>query len=567
MSTAISGLVSGFDWNSLIDQLIEVERAPEKQMQTEQSTLANKNNAFSSLKTQLSVLQNRVNVLKDSNLYDSRTAASSDSSLGTATVSAGSPIGTFNFNVINLATSSVLKGKADVGKKLSSSDDVSGVTLSTAGFSNAVTAGTFTVNGKQVTIATSDTLKGVFDKISAATSGDVTATYSSADDKITLQSGTGSVVLGSAADTSNFLQVTKLANNGTGTVTSSSTLGGVKSTGTLSSANFSTTISDGGSGTGKFKVNGVEISFNVSSDSLTTVMNRINSSTAGVTASYDRTTDRLQLTNKSTGDLGVALEDVTGNFLAASGLLEGTLTRGDNLKYTINGGGELISQSNMITEDSSGISGLSVSVKDADKFSITVASDTTSIRSAIVGFVTEYNSLQGMINTQTASTTDAKGKVTAGVLADDPEASQLNSTLRSLMTGSVSGLSGTIKRLESLGFTSNGNDDSLSTSSLSGLDDALLNNLSGLKDFFTNSSTGLAVQMGSFVTNTIGDNGTLVKHQNTITSQISDIDDQIADMEKRLANERQNMEATFVAMEQAQASLNQQLTYLMKQFA
>jgi hypothetical protein len=40
--------------------------------------------------------------------------------------------------------------------------------------------------------------------------------------------------------------------------------------------------------------------------------------------SYDRITDRFTLTNKVTGNLGVAMEDVTGNFLAAAGLTTGS---------------------------------------------------------------------------------------------------------------------------------------------------------------------------------------------------------------------------------------------------
>ena len=71
------------------------------------------------------------------------------------------------------------------------------------------------------------------------------------------------------------------------------------------------------------------------------VIKRINDSQAGVSASYDSANDRFLLTNKATGDLGMALEDVTGNFLAATGLSSGTLTRGNDLLYTVNGGGTI----------------------------------------------------------------------------------------------------------------------------------------------------------------------------------------------------------------------------------
>ena len=61
------------------------------------------------------------------------------------------------------------------------------------------------------------------------------------------------------------------------------------------------------------------------------------------------------LTNNSTGNMGISVQDVSGNFLAATGLSNGTLTTGQNLTYTLNGGTQTLqSESNTITDDSSG---------------------------------------------------------------------------------------------------------------------------------------------------------------------------------------------------------------------
>jgi flagellar hook-associated protein 2 len=122
-------------------------------------------------------------------------------------------------------------------------------------------------------------------------------------------------------------------------------------------------VSDGGSGAGEFKINGVSIAFNASADSVSGVLARINNSSAGVIASYDSVNDRFTLTNKTTGDMGIAFEDVTGNFLAATKLSSGSLQRGNNLLYTLDDGAELVSQSNTITEASSGLAGLSVTAR------------------------------------------------------------------------------------------------------------------------------------------------------------------------------------------------------------
>ncbi|MCX6925082.1 MAG: flagellar filament capping protein FliD, partial [Verrucomicrobia bacterium] len=436
-SVALSGLASGFDWQSLVTQLVTLERSPETQLQSQQDALGQQNIALGGIKTELGVLQNAAVVLKDPTFFDSRTATPSDSTLASATADAGTTIGTYSFSVTQLASAAVWKGNTTAGGPLSSHDissqsaDTSGLTLSTAPFAQPVTAGTFTVNGKQITIGATDTLKSVFDQISSVTNGAVTAGYSSTSDKITLSSGSA-ITLGSGADTSNFLQAAKLSNSGlvtnldgSATVASAVKLGAVQMKVALDKANLGAPISDGGSGNGGFTINGVSISFSASSDSLTNVIDRINSSDAGVTASYDSTNNRLSLTNKNTGDVGISLQDNAGStFLAATGLTSGaggTLTSGKDLLYTVNGGPQLSSRTNTITADSSGISGLSVTALAEKSFTVKVAGDTAKIKTAITNFVGAYNKAQATINTETASSTDASGVVTAGTLAGDQD--------------------------------------------------------------------------------------------------------------------------------------------------
>jgi flagellar hook-associated protein 2 len=451
-----------------------------------------------------------------------------------------------------------------VGYSLNATNDVSGLLVSTAPFATAVTAGTFTVNGKQITIGASDTLQTVFDNIQAATGSEVTASYDSVADRITLASA-NPIILGSATDTSNFLQAAKLNNNNSGTVTSSTQLGVVKMSGALSSANFTTPIADGGSGTGEFKVNGVSITF-TTADTVTGVLKRINDSSAGVTASYDTVNDRFVLANKVTGDIGVSVEDVAGNFLEASGLTTGTLARGQNLLYTVDGGGQMTSQTNTITETSSGITGLSVTALATGASTVTVASDTTVIKTAINDFVTEYNKVQSIIDAQTASTTDAKGKVTAGILANEGDADDIGTRLRRAVTGEISGLAATLNQLEDLGILSNGTDNSIKLDKESKLDKALAENLTTVRNIFADSSNGLAKKLDTYLESIIGDSGSLVTRQANNTKQSAAIDVQIADLERVVLSNRERMLASFVAMETAQSNANQQLSFLSQRF-
>ena len=565
MDLGISGLVSGFDWRSLVDQLAQAERAPQTRLRTQQTTLQNQQAAYKAIQDKLTTLQTAVNTLKDSTLFDSRGTQVADPTVATASASAGAASGSYLFNITQLATASQRYGTSDNGKQLSATSDVSGLVLSNAGFSTDVTAGTFTINGKQVTVATTDTLQQVFDNIAAATGNAVNASYDPNSDNITLSSG-GEILLGSATDTSNFLQVAKLSNNGTGTVTSSNALGGIHLSATLSNANLNTAISDGGNGAGEFKINGVSISFDAANDSINNVLSRINSSGAGVTASYDAINDRFVLTSKATGDMDIALEDVTGNFLAATGLAGSTLNHGKNLLYAVNNGPQLVSQSNTITDASSGITGLSVTAfKEGASTTVSVNTDTDKIKGAINDFISAYNDVQNLIATDTASSTDKNGVVSASVLSSDHDAGDLASTLRRTIYGQVSGLSGAINQLADLGIDTNGNDDTITLSNSDQLDAALQNNLGDVQKLFSDSTNGLAVQLSTFLDNTIGDNGSVVTKQTDLGNESTDIDKQVAQMETVVQADRQRMIDEFTAMEQAQAQMNQQIQYLQNQ--
>ena len=149
------------------------------------------------------------------------------------------------------------------------------------------------------------------------------------------------------------------------TVTSASAVGGINLDKLLSSSNLATPINDGGGGNGEFLINGVAIDFNASTDTINSVLQAINDSAAGVTATFDASNNQFQLTNTTTGNVGISLQDVTGNFLAATGLSGGSLQPGTNLQYSVNGGGTLTSQSNTIDSSSSGITGLSVTALGA----------------------------------------------------------------------------------------------------------------------------------------------------------------------------------------------------------
>ena len=648
MDLNVSGLASGFDWKSMVDQLTNVERSPQRRMRSEQADIRAKNSAYTKLKSELDSLKSLSKGLKDADFFDTRKVTSSESHI-TASATAGTSSGDYNFEIYQLATSAKQLGASDVGGSVSTSS-----AMSSTGFSIPVTAGTVTVQGKQVTVSTDDSLATTLAAIKTAVGGSFD--YSISDDKVTL-SDASAIVLGSASDTSNFLQALRLNANGTTSITSGAKLGGIDLGKTPAEANFT----DGaGASSGSFKINGTTISWD-SSATISDILDSINSSEASVYANYDTVNDRFLLTNKTTGDIGITLEDVTGDFLAKSRLLtanSGSLSRGKNLLYKVNDNGPLESQGNTIDQNSSGIQGLSVEATKANgaskissvdtsgetvttesshgystgeavtvyspgtspgglstgttyyvrvlsstsyslhttkanaeagsssvdltsaqtgdvyllsnnpqKSTVTVQADNDAIKTKIADFIAQINKVQSLISSQTASSTDADGKVTLGVLAGESLVSMtITSDMRAKSTGDVTGLTGTITRLESIGYTSSGYSNQISLSSSSDLDTALRENLGQVKSLFTTETYGLGTSMYTYLDSLLDDDGSLATTQTNLTNQVKSIDQQIADHERRVQMNRDTLIRSFVNMEQAQSKISNDMSFLMSRF-
>jgi flagellar hook-associated protein 2 len=571
-SLAIAGVASGTNWQTIVQELGQAEAAPETQWEQQQSNLNTQNAAYSTIASDLGALQTDIQNLQNSSLYENASVQSSSSSVATGTAASGAALGTYTFNISQLATAAQLNGAtqvngANLAQPIAPGGNLSNVTIGTAGFVTPVTAGTFSVDGDVVKISTTDSLQDVFNAIATATNNKVTASYNATTDEISLASSDNSeVVLGSAADTSNFLQVAQLFNNGTDSVTSASALGHVQLGGTMTNSDLSTAITDGGSGQGSFTINGITINYNASTESIQNVLSSINSSGAGVTATYDSINNRFALTNNTTGDVGISAQDVTGNFLTATGLATGTLQHGTNLLYTLNSGSQqLVSQSNTITSSSSSIGGLSVTALQKGTATMSVTSDTGSVTSAIQQFVTDYNSVQAFISAQQLVTTASNGTVTPGTLTADQTSAQLSTSLRSFMSTAVSSLSGNVvSMLSDLGISSNGKNNTVSVNTTT-LDNAVAGNLSAINTLFNDPTNGIATRLNNFLTDATGVNGTVTNHQAILTQQSTNLTTQISNLNKKISTDEAQWTTEFQAMEQVDSQTNQELTYLSEQ--
>src|SRR4051812_13072433 len=108
----VAGLASGFDWKTFIDQMTDIQRAPQKRLLTEQNAISQRNNALTSIKTQIGVLSGRVDALKEASLYQARSTSVTNSDMATISSSGGSPLGSFSLEVTQLASAAKQRGAA-----------------------------------------------------------------------------------------------------------------------------------------------------------------------------------------------------------------------------------------------------------------------------------------------------------------------------------------------------------------------------------------------------------------------------------------------------------------------
>ena len=182
--------------------------------------------------------------------------------------------------------------------------------------SKVVTAGSFTVNGTSVSVLANDSINSVLSRINSTVSG-VTASFSG--DKVTLQSTAASEdAITLAGDTSGFLSALNLT--GATTVT-----GNVRD----DLQTLAKTSQFGAVVNGAFTVNGANISVNRTTDTLQSIIGRINSAGAGVTATYDSAADKIRLTTTTNSESDIVVAGDTSGFLTAGKLSTGNTVRGN----------------------------------------------------------------------------------------------------------------------------------------------------------------------------------------------------------------------------------------------
>jgi len=446
----IGNFYSSFDTSAVIAQLTAAAEIPITQINTQEAQINQQNDAVTAIQTQFATLLSRANTLMDPASVSAKTATVTGDGVSAAATPDAVP-GSFTIAVAQIAT-----GTSATGSALTGGLDATSM-LNASNFGTPVTTGNFTIKTSQgsATIAVDPATQSLNDVLAAinAQTGTTGVTASIATDAngksiIHLASSAGAIQLGNGADTSNFLAATNLLAS-PGTTARDSTLPVARIN--LASSMATASFAGGAPATGahSFTINGVQINYDASSDSLSSVISRINTSSAGVKATYDPITDKMTLTQSKLGSIGIQLADdgTGGNFLATTGLLAASQTLGQNAQYSINGGPAQYSATNAITVGS----GVTVTLRaptGPTPATVTVGADETAAVANITNFVTDFNSLM----TALAAATKAD-KDNPGPLSGDSDLISLQSSLRSMMSDVGTNVTGSYSILASIGLS------------------------------------------------------------------------------------------------------------------
>jgi flagellar hook-associated protein 2 len=158
----ISGLASGIDTNSIVSQLMSIERQPQVRLQQQQTVEAARQQALRDVNTRLQNLQNAIADLRDPSTWaDQQEVDSSDTSLVTAVRTGGAAAGGYQVTVTQLARAQQL--------------------TQSSGISAASAVGTLTIQvgsgtAVKVNVAAGDSLQTLADKINGSSGSPTYAT-------------------------------------------------------------------------------------------------------------------------------------------------------------------------------------------------------------------------------------------------------------------------------------------------------------------------------------------------------------------------------------------------------
>ncbi len=475
MSSGINfgGLASGMDTEGIISKLVSIQKQPIARLQQQQQKYLKQADVIAALKGQISNVAQSANSLLTADAFSAVIPSNSDSSVASLVMSGVGQAGNYTLSVSKLAQSQKISSGAQ-----SSVSSALGQT------------GQFTINGKLVSVDSTDSLSSVARKINDVSPG-ATASI--------INGGTGNAYLTITSSNSGISGKPQLSDLTGSFLSTIGVLGATENirlpiTNGAAGINFSSSSDIVGTSLGvtgltgqTIKINGVNVSLNLQSDSLQAVADKINSASTGATASVVSVTEgvntkyRLEITGASSPTFVDA-----GNTLATLGIVQKTasneLVAAQDASYKVDGV-SLTSSTNTIEGVIPGgkITLLKADATTPPTTTLSIKSDTDAVANRIKSFTDSYNSAVKFITDNSQFDGDT---YETGPLFGDPVARQFLSTMNSLLMSNIPGLTGNYKNLTDIGIRIDGT-GSLSVDS-SKLNTAIQTDSEGVRKLFQN---------------------------------------------------------------------------------
>ena len=467
------GIVSGIDYNAIIDKLTQLSLAPTTLLNAQIATLNNANAELIKISNLISSVQNALANLSNPNLFGTYQASSGDTGALTATGIPGvtATPGLYTIDSVKAATNTSILSSTTAGHSITDlitsgtyAGDASNTVPLAYSYARVVPqngtsgAGSVTVDGVSITYnVDSQSLDQILNNITSQVDSKADAGFLATlvNGVVQFTSSDQQISLGSNQDQGNLLSVLQLSNaqlinsGGTGSITGSGNVGGINPDADFNSgdsAGFVTPVT-----AGTFTINGVKISV-TGGQNLTDVLNAINSSTAGVNAVFNTVTGQIELTNANSGPQSIVLGAAgdTSNFLTAAGLTAASgakTTVGQQSAITVqNPDGTESTYYNNSNNVSNAIPGLTLSIggNTTTPFTLDVTQNTTLLVSTLQAFVSTYNAAVNEINTATAppivlaiqpGTNSTAQSVPGGVLWGNSDVGSIVSEFENILGG------------------------------------------------------------------------------------------------------------------------------------
>lgn len=602
--TGMAGLVSGLDTDSLVESLTSASRARITKSQQKIQTMEWKQAAYRNVSKTLKEFQSKyLDVLSTTNfrstsLYNTINASSASTKISVSSTSAAMAGNITIDKITQLATNQTVSGATGASKPLSGFEAANTDGLLGGIDENNSKSFLLKMDGQVRTI----TMDNDFE-IDANSHGFDVALQTKIDEAFGKKS-TGEPLIEVSMDggvlnlsaTGSQLTVNAIGGDTT-------TLGYLKLTEgqtdrlTTTAALETLPLAEAlaGSDVYNVKINSVDFSFN-KTDSLVSIMNRINSSAAGVTMNYSSITDKFTLTSKTSG-MGdnIVVDDASGNLMESLGLFgAGSVTTdGLNAELTVN------NQAIVRTSNSIEVDGVKIELLETSDEAITISSkaDSTSLKDTIKSFVTDYNNMIEMMNKLAKENADSdyppltddqkadmsekeienwELKAKVGLLQNDSILKGIASKMQSMIYGSAvsGGISLYDMGITSAGYSENGKlkiDEAKLTT-------ALETKGSAIQELFTTENTGIAQQLNEIINAAVktsgakGSRGSLIEMagyestlsdtENSITDSVTKTNKSITALKTKLKTEETYYWGKFSALETALQQLNSQSSIL-----